>query len=72
MTRGRAAGTNRSPSEPRVDARAQELTEMTIGRTDDPENPLEPVALKPLDCLGPDREPHLGQRSLCRVHRPNT
>ena len=32
--------------EPRVDARVKELREMTIGRTDDPENPMPPVALK--------------------------
>src|ERR1700722_6950226 len=52
MTRGRAAATNRSPSEPRVDARVQELTEMTIGRTDDPKNPLEPVALEAAGLFG--------------------
>src|SRR5271166_3143257 len=52
MTRGRVADTNRSPSEPHVDARVQELTEMTIGRTDDPENPLEPVALQAARLFG--------------------
>jgi hypothetical protein len=52
MTRGRAVGTNRSPSEPRVDARVQELTEMTIGRPDDPKNPLEPVALEAAGLFG--------------------
>src|ERR1700722_18314541 len=52
MTRGRAAATNRSPSEPRVDARVQELTEMTIGRPDDPKNPLEPVALEAAGLFG--------------------
>jgi hypothetical protein len=43
-TRGGVIGDSRSPSELRVDARVQELTEMTIGRIDDPENPLDPVA----------------------------
>ena len=52
MTRGRAAGTNRSPSEPRVDARVKDLREMTIGRTDDPEIPLEPVALEAAGLFG--------------------
>ena len=35
-----------------MDARVQELTEMTIGRTDDPENPLEPVALEVIGLFG--------------------
>ena len=39
--RGEVSGINRSPPEPRVDARVQELTEMTIGRTDDPKKPVE-------------------------------
>ena len=52
MTRGRAAGTNRSPSELRVNAKVQELTEMTIGRTEDPKNPLEPVALEVVGLFG--------------------
>ena len=33
---------------------------------------LNPRGRPHMDCLGPDREPHLGQRSLCRVNRPNT
>ena len=36
----------RSTAEPRVDARVKELNEMTIGRTDDPENPLRTVAFE--------------------------
>ena len=32
--------------EPRVDARVKELREMTIGRTDDPENPLRDPAFE--------------------------
>ena len=52
MTRGRATGFSRSPPEPRVDARVKELNEMTIGRTDDPENPLEPVALEAAGLFG--------------------
>ena len=35
-----------------MDARVQELTEMTIGRIDDPENPLEPVALEVIGLFG--------------------
>jgi hypothetical protein len=52
MTRGRATGFNWSSDEARVDAREQELTEMTIGRTDDPEIPLEPVALEAAGLFG--------------------
>jgi hypothetical protein len=46
MTRGRASGFNWSSDEPRVDARVKDLREMAIGRTDDPEIPLKPVALE--------------------------
>ena len=49
--------------EPRVDAGMKELNEMTIGRTDDPENPFGARLSKPPQCLGLDRGPHLGQRS---------
>ncbi len=35
-----------------MDAGAQELTEMTIGRIDDPESPLEPVALEAAGLFG--------------------
>jgi hypothetical protein len=35
-----------------VDAGVQELTEMTIGRIDDPESPLEPVALEAARLFG--------------------
>ena len=48
----RVIGHSRSPPEPRVEAGVQELTEMTIGRTDDPENPLEPVALEAAGLFG--------------------
>ena len=50
--------------EPRVDAKVKEPSEMTIGRTDDPENPfiIESRPSKPPDCLALDRGPHLGQR----------
>ena len=40
MTRVTRTGVRRSPSEARVDAGVKELNEMTIGRTDDPENPI--------------------------------
>jgi hypothetical protein len=35
-----------------VDAGVQELTEMTIGRIDDPENPLKPVAIEVVGLFG--------------------
>jgi hypothetical protein len=37
---GRTAGNSWWPLELRVDAGMKELNEMTIGRTDDPENPF--------------------------------
>jgi hypothetical protein len=41
-------------------AGVRELNEMTIGRTDDPENPPCVTAFKrSLSCLGLDRGPHL-------------
>jgi hypothetical protein len=47
MMRGKAAAPSWRPPEPRVGARVRELNERTIGgRTDDPENPLPPVALE--------------------------
>jgi len=45
-------GHSRSPPEPRVAAGVQELTEMTIGRIDDPENPSQPVALEVAQLFG--------------------
>jgi len=47
-----------------VDAGVEELSEMTIGRTDDPENPVTRNGrpTRPRHCLGPGRGPHLGQR----------
>jgi hypothetical protein len=62
MTHGKAVSIAKTVC-PRVDAGVKELNEMTIGRTDDPENPLKPRLSKSLDCLGPDRGLHLGQRS---------
>src|SRR5271169_5015904 len=44
MTRGRPEPTGRRLNH--AGCQVQELTEMTIGRTDDPENPLKPVALE--------------------------
>ena len=38
--------------EPRVDARVKELREMTIGRTDDPENPFCAAAFEAASLLG--------------------
>jgi hypothetical protein len=44
----------------------RELIEMTIGRTEDPENPVVPSAFE-VDVLFGDRGTHLGQRSWHRV-----
>ena len=46
-----------------MDAGMKELNEMTIGRTDDPENPFRVSAFEAVGLFGVDRAPHLGQRS---------
>ena len=51
MTRGGARLQPATP-EPRVDAGVRELKEMTIGRTEDPENPLEPAAREAANLFG--------------------
>ena len=48
----RYGGRRRSPPEPRVDAGVEELNEMTIGRTDDPENPLVAPAFEAASLFG--------------------
>src|ERR1700722_10468001 len=52
MTRGGTTGFSWSSDEPRVDARVKDLREMTIGRTDDPEIPLKPVAFEAARLFG--------------------
>ena len=47
MTRETVGRQSAQPPGPRVDAGEQELSEMTIGRTDDPENPLLATAGQP-------------------------
>ena len=49
---GRTAGISRWPSEPRVDAGMKERNEMTIGRTDDPENPFGAPAFEAAHVFG--------------------
>src|SRR3954454_521539 len=51
MTRGGMTGF-RSSDKPRVDARVKDLREMAIGRTDDPETPLKPMALEAAGLFG--------------------
>jgi hypothetical protein len=46
MTRVTGAGACRLPTDAHVDAGMKELNEMTIGRTEDPENPLVAPAFK--------------------------
>src|ERR1700723_3242187 len=52
MTRVTRTGVRRSPSEARVDAGVKELNEMTIGRTDDPENPISVPAFEAAKLFG--------------------
>jgi hypothetical protein len=52
MTRVAGAGVCQLPSEARVDAGVEELNEMTIGRTDDSENPISVPALEAAKLFG--------------------
>ena len=52
MTRVVGAGVRRCPPEARVDAGMKELNEMTIGRTDDPENPISVPAFEAAKVFG--------------------
>src|SRR5208283_3698335 len=52
MTRVTADRQQPVTSEPRVDAGVKELNEMTIGRTDDPENPLGATACEAASVFG--------------------
>src|ERR1700727_3841381 len=50
----------------------KELNEMTIGRTDDPENPISVPAFEAAKVFGTGSRTHLGQQTWCRVNRPDT
>src|SRR5271157_1009813 len=52
MTRVTADRQQPVTPEPRVDAGVKELNEMTIGRTDDPENPLGAKAFEAAEVFG--------------------
>jgi len=52
MTRVTGAGACRLPPDARVDAGMKELNEMTIGRTDDPENPISVPAFEAAKLFG--------------------
>lgn len=52
MTRATGAGACRLPPDARVDAGMKELNEMTIGRTDDPENPISVPAFEAAKLFG--------------------
>jgi len=52
MTRVAEAGVRRLPPEACVDAGMKELNEMTIGRTDDPENPPDSPAFEAATLFG--------------------
>ena len=72
MTRGRQTGNRRELPRPRVDAGVKELNEMTIGRTDDPENPLGAKAFKAASCFGTGSRTPSGPAVMSRVNRPDT
>jgi hypothetical protein len=52
MTRATAGRQSSKTARTRVDAGVKELNEMTIGRTDDPENPFRVSALKAAGLFG--------------------
>jgi len=52
MTPSRPTGITRRLPEPCVDAGVKELNVMTIGRTDDPENPLVATAFEVAAAFG--------------------
>jgi hypothetical protein len=52
MTRATGAGACRLPPDARADAGMKELNEMTIGRTDDPENPISVPAFEAAKLFG--------------------
>ena len=64
---GRPASVSWWPLEPRVDAGVKELNEMTIGRTDDPENPFGAPALEAALLLGAGSRTPSGPADMRRV-----
>jgi hypothetical protein len=55
-----------------VDAGVKELNEMTIGRTDDPENPFGAQAFEAARVFGTGSRTPSGPAVMSRVNRPNT
>ena len=50
----------------------KELNEMTIGRTDDPENPLVATAFEAASLFGTGSRTPSGPAVMSRVNRPDT
>src|SRR5271165_1455891 len=67
MTRGKAARQPPKTVRPRVDAGVKELSEMTIGRTDDPENPLVATAFEAVSMFGTGSRTPSGPAVRCRA-----
>jgi hypothetical protein len=69
MTRGEAERQPPSTARPRVDAGVKELSEMTIGRTDDPENPFGAQAFEAARVFGTGSRTPSGPAVMNRVNR---
>src|SRR5277367_902625 len=67
MTCGAVCRHEPIPLEPRVDAGVKELNEMTIGRTDDPENPFRTTAFEAGSLLGSGSRTPSGPADMRRV-----
>ena len=72
MTRGKAERQPPNTARTRVDAGVKELNEMTIGRTDDPENPLPAKAFEAAEVFGNGSRTPSGPAVMSRVNRPDT
>ena len=74
MTRGTQRRRSAGATGPRADAGVEELSEMTIGRTDDPENPLLATAGQPGRVIvwGRIADPIWASGHARRVNRPDT
>jgi len=69
MTRGAACRDQPVTAALCVDAEVQELNEMTIGRTDDPENPFRAAAFEAASLLGAGSRTPSGPADMAPRHK---
>ncbi len=72
MTRATAGRQSSKTARTRVDAGVKELNEMTIGRTDDPENPFGAKAFKAAFMFGLGSRTPSGPAAVMPRNRPDT